>query len=105
MGTNGYNPIDDYRFDGSNKLKIAKVDAAGKPFSTGNKADDNARLAEVATRLDALQDVQAQYGMPVVSIANLDDLLGYLDNAGDPALAGYRAKAAAYRDKYGVSAI
>nr|WP_311528413.1 polyphosphate kinase 2 family protein [uncultured Ralstonia sp.] len=57
MGTNGYNPIDDYRFDGSNKLKIAKVDAAGKPFSTGNKADDNARLAEVATRLDALQDV------------------------------------------------
>jgi orotate phosphoribosyltransferase len=53
----------------------------------------------------AVQDVQAQYGMPVVSIANLDDLLGYLDNAGDPALAGYRAKAAAYRDKYGVSAI
>lgn len=53
----------------------------------------------------AVQDVQAQYGMPVVSIANLDDLLGYLDNAGDPALAGYREKAAAYRDKYGVSAI
>ena len=53
----------------------------------------------------AVQDVQAQYGMPVVSIANLDDLLGYLDGAGDPALAGYREKAAAYRDKYGVSAI
>ncbi len=53
----------------------------------------------------AVQDVQAQYGMPVVSIANLDDLLGYLDNAGDPALAGYREKASAYRDKYGVSAI
>ena len=53
----------------------------------------------------AVQHVQAQYGMPVVSIANLDDLLGYLDGAGDPALAGCREKAAAYRDKYGVSAI
>ena len=57
MGTNGKNLIDDYRFDGSNKLKIAKIDASSKPFSTGNKADDNARLAEVATKLDALQDV------------------------------------------------
>ncbi|CAJ0694830.1 MULTISPECIES: polyphosphate kinase 2 family protein [Ralstonia] len=57
MGTNGKNLIDDYRFDGSNKFKIAKVDAASKPFSTGNKADDNARLAEVSAKLDALQDV------------------------------------------------
>ncbi|GCB05993.1 polyphosphate kinase 2 family protein [Ralstonia sp. SET104] len=57
MGTNGKNLIDEYRFDGSNKLKIAKVDASSKPFSTGNKADDNARLAEVSARLDALQDV------------------------------------------------
>ena len=64
---------------------------------SGNAGDSGER--------SAVQDVQAQYGMPVVSIANLDDLLGYLDNAGDPALAGYRAKAAAYRDKYGVSAI
>lgn len=57
MGTNGKNLIDDYRFDGSNKFKIAKVDATSKPFSTGNKADDNARLAEVSAKLDALQDV------------------------------------------------
>nr|WP_256731015.1 polyphosphate kinase 2 family protein [Ralstonia pickettii] len=49
--------IDDYRFDGTNKFKIAKVDASSKPFSTGNKADDNARLAEVSAKLDALQDV------------------------------------------------
>ena len=57
MGTNGKNLIDDYRFADSNTFKIAKVDAASKPFSTGNKADDNARLAEVSAKLDALQDV------------------------------------------------
>lgn len=57
MGSNGKNLIDDYRFDGSNKFRIAKVDASSKPFSNGGKADDNERLAEVAARLDALQDI------------------------------------------------
>ncbi|AJW43907.1 MULTISPECIES: polyphosphate kinase 2 family protein [Ralstonia] len=56
MGSNGTNRLDDYRFDGSSKFKIAKLDASAKPFSTGSKSDDNARLAEVAARLDALQD-------------------------------------------------
>ncbi|ANA33647.1 Polyphosphate:AMP/ADP phosphotransferase [Ralstonia mannitolilytica] len=57
MGSNGKNRLDDYRFDGSSKFKIAKLDASAKPFSTGSKSDDNARLAEVAARLDALQDI------------------------------------------------
>jgi len=57
VGSNGKDLIDDYRFDGSTKFKIAKVDPSAKPFSSGSKADDLARLAEVSAKLDTLQDV------------------------------------------------
>ncbi|CAJ0822373.1 MULTISPECIES: polyphosphate kinase 2 family protein [Ralstonia] len=57
MASNGKTLIDEWRYDGSNKFKIAKVDAGAKPFSTGNKASDQERLAEIGARLDTLQDV------------------------------------------------
>ncbi|TEA79362.1 orotate phosphoribosyltransferase [Allopusillimonas ginsengisoli] len=48
----------------------------------------------------AVQDVAATYGMPVVSIASLNDIMALLqDNA---ALAPHRDAVAAYRAKYGV---
>ncbi len=50
--------------------------------------------------LSAGQGVQRGYGMPVVAIATLDDLLGYL--AHSPDLADNQAKVQAYRDQYGV---
>lgn len=50
--------------------------------------------------LSAAQEVQRDYGMPVVAIATLDDLLGYL--AHSPDLADNQAKVQAYRDQYGV---
>ncbi len=50
--------------------------------------------------LSAVQEVQRDYGMPVVAIATLDDLLGYL--AHSPELADNQAKVQAYRDQYGV---
>ena len=50
--------------------------------------------------LSAVQEVQRDYGMPVVAIATLDDLLGYL--AHSPDLADNQAKVRAYRDQYGV---
>ena len=48
----------------------------------------------------------ALYGMPVVSIASLDDVLAFLDadaKSGSP-LAQYREKGAAYRARGGVPA-
>ncbi len=52
----------------------------------------------------AVQDVEASYGMPVVAIAGLDDLLAFVD--GDSAAAvqarPYRAAIAAYRERYGI---
>jgi orotate phosphoribosyltransferase len=41
------------------------------------------------------------YGIPVISIANLDDLFGYL--SADPALAQSKDAVAAYRQQYGVA--
>ena len=48
----------------------------------------------------AVQEVEADYNMPVVSIAGLADLLGFL--AGRPDFAAYRAAVAHYREQYGV---
>jgi orotate phosphoribosyltransferase len=51
----------------------------------------------------AVQEVAREFGIPVISIANLDDLFGYLSaHTGDPALAQYKDKVAAYRERYGV---
>jgi len=53
--------LDDYRvpyFDGK-KLKafdLASIDTASKPFSSGSKDDDRARLSELNSALDGLQD-------------------------------------------------
>lgn len=48
----------------------------------------------------AVQHVAATYGIPVVSIASLADIMAVLE--GDAALAEHREAVAAYRAKYGV---
>jgi orotate phosphoribosyltransferase len=51
----------------------------------------------------AVQEVAREFGIPVISIANLDDLFTYLtEHSGDPALAQYKDAVAAYRTRYGV---
>lgn len=50
--------------------------------------------------LSATQEVTRDYGMPVISVAKLDDLIEYL--AHDPALRTYRTAIDAYRSEYGV---
>jgi orotate phosphoribosyltransferase len=51
----------------------------------------------------AVQEVTKAYGMPVVSIGNLNDLLEYISAAGEGGeLARYREAVAAYRERYGV---
>lgn len=50
--------------------------------------------------LSAVQEVQRDYGIPVVSIAALDDLLGYLQ--GQAELVQNLQAVQAYRDRYGV---
>jgi orotate phosphoribosyltransferase len=52
----------------------------------------------------AVQEVTQSYGMPVISIGNLNDLLEYISDAGaHPELAQYTDAVAAYRRRYGVN--
>lgn len=57
---------------------------------------------DALSELSAVQEVHKAYDMPVLSIANLDDLLGYLARAGaSPEMNQYQKAVRAYRDKYG----
>ncbi|WP_338846872.1 orotate phosphoribosyltransferase [Massilia sp. W12] len=58
----------------------------------------------VISELSAVQEVQQQYDIPVISIANLDDLFDYLNSAAaDPRLSQYQQAVAAYRQRYGIA--
>ncbi|AZN37327.1 orotate phosphoribosyltransferase [Iodobacter ciconiae] len=50
--------------------------------------------------LSAVQEVEQQYGIPVIPIASLDDLLGYLGARAD--MDEKLAKVRAYRSQYGI---
>lgn len=52
----------------------------------------------------AVDEVGREFGLPVISIGNLNDLLAYISGArADPQLAQYKHAVAAYRTRYGVS--
>lgn len=60
-----------------------------------------AGTAEKIASCSAVEDVRNRYGIPVVAIATLNDLMSYLNEAKDPALSAYKDAVKAYREKYG----
>ena len=58
------------------------------------------RMERGQGELSAVQEVQRNYGIPVIAIATLDDLLGYLQ--GEAEMVQNLRAAQSYRDKYGV---
>jgi len=50
----------------------------------------------------AVQELKEQFGVPVIAIATLEDLLGFL--GGRPELAAQRTAVTAYRGRYGATA-
>lgn len=58
------------------------------------------RMERGQGELSAAQEVQRNFGIPVVSIATLDNLLGYLQ--GEAALVQNLATVQSYRNRYGV---
>jgi len=50
--------------------------------------------------LSAVQEVQRDYGIPVIAVAGLGDLMAYLEH--HPEFAAHRAAVADYRVKYGI---
>lgn len=59
--------------------------------------------ADNLTETSAVQDVEASFHIPVVSIASLDSLLNFMRSGSDAArsVAGYAEAVAAYRSRYG----
>ena len=50
----------------------------------------------------AVEDFERDFGLPVVAIATLADLLDYLESDADPSLAAHTEAVLRYREKYGV---
>lgn len=59
------------------------------------------RMERGTGELSAVQEVRRDFGIPVVAVATLDDLMAYLRNR--PDFKEHESAVAAYREKYGVS--
>lgn len=59
------------------------------------------RMERGQSELSAVQEVERDYGIPVIAVANLADLLAFLEDR--PDFASHRTAVAAYRERYGVA--
>jgi orotate phosphoribosyltransferase len=50
----------------------------------------------------AVQAVEEEFGLPVIAIANLADLMAFLTSSNDAQLTNYLPAVKTYRDKYGI---
>jgi orotate phosphoribosyltransferase len=50
----------------------------------------------------AVQAVEEEFGLPVIAIANLSDLMSFLTSSNDAQLTNYLPAVKTYRDKYGI---
>jgi orotate phosphoribosyltransferase len=90
--------VDDVITDGASKREAVEIirghgaEAAGVLIAFD-------RMERGQGERSAVQEVRDSYGMPVIAIATLDDLRGFL--SGRPALARQGAAVEAYREQYG----
>ncbi len=91
--------VDDVITDGGAKREaIERVRSAGaKPVAVMIAFD---RKERGRGELSAIQELQRDFGIPVIAIATLDDLTAFID--ADPALAAHAPAIDEYRRSYGV---
>ena len=77
-------------------IRGAGADAAGVVLAL-----DRQERGQVGAR-SAVQEVEAEFGLPVVAVAGLEDLLAYADER--PDLAEHKPALLAYRSRYGALA-
>ncbi|MBL0037943.1 MAG: orotate phosphoribosyltransferase [Candidatus Nitrotoga sp.] len=97
--------IDDVISAGTSvRESIALIRAAGATPCGVVIALDRMELGQQTERnddkLSAAQEVERNYGIPVVAIATLNDLLGYLQ--ANPAMVQNLQAVQSYRDRYGI---
>ncbi len=97
--------VDDVLTDGASKREsVDIIQAAGAvPVGVVIALDRMERKDEhdLSTG-SAVQAFEAEYRMPVLAIANLEDIMNWLKRQGGGVLAAHAAQVAAYRARYGV---
>ncbi len=83
-------------------IETAGAEAAGVVIALDRQ--ERGQADGETKRRSAIQEVEARYGMPVISIVTLDQVLEYLEEHAGEALAGHAEAIRAYRDRYGVTA-
>lgn len=98
--------VDDVITDGASKREsVDMLRAAGGEAAAVLIALDRMERGGTDDNLSAHSAVEVferDYGLPVISIATLTDLLQYLQTNADPALKASFARVVAYRERYGV---
>jgi orotate phosphoribosyltransferase len=98
--------IDDVITDGASKREsVEMIRAAGAEPVAVLIAMDRMERGGPDDNLaphSAVEGFQREYGLPVVAIATLADLLQYLRSTDDPQLGTHLARVSAYRERYGM---
>ena len=99
--------VDDVITDGASKREAVDLlrAAGGTPAAVLIALDRMERggTDDNLSARSAVEDFEHDYGLPVISIASLDDLLQYLQShAEDTGLGAHFARVCAYRERYGV---
>jgi orotate phosphoribosyltransferase len=88
---------------------VALINAAGATpcgvliaLDRQERARDDGPASDPLAGLSAVQFVTQELRLPVLAVASLADLLSYLRQAGEPAVAAFAKPVAAYRERYGV---
>ena len=98
--------VDDVITDGASKRESIELlrAAGGEPVAVLIALDRMERggTDDNLSAHSAVEDFERAYGLPVISIATLADLLSYLQSNADPVLSTHFARVSAYRERYGV---
>ena len=98
--------VDDVITDGASKREsVEMLRTAGGQATAVLIALDRMERGGTDDNLSAhsaVEDFERDYGLPVISIATLADLLQYLQTNADPALKAHFERVVAYRERYGV---
>jgi orotate phosphoribosyltransferase len=98
--------VDDVITDGAAKREsVELLRAAGaQPVAVLIALDRMERAGSegALTKGSAVEEFARQYGIPVLSVASLADLMKYLDSSADEGLRAHRQAVVHYRQRYGV---
>ena len=97
--------VDDVITDGASKRESVELirQAAAEPAAVLIALDRMERSGtdDQLSARSAVTDFELAYGLPVIAIATLTDLLQVLQSSADPALSSHLARVGAYRERYG----